>query len=1780
MTQVRSTFAIILAVLLTVSGLFVSTAASAAPGVEVYIPDDALRACINDELGAPVDAAIDEAQMASLSSLNCTDGVRNISDLTGLEVATNLVSLDAMWQGISDLSPLRGLTKLKSLQLEGNQISDLSPLSRLPLDFVYLDFNAVSDLSPLWTTPLRALAVSDQTLQAVPAVVAGRPSPNPVVSMSGSPVRVDDASLCNADCSELTYPSGVSPVVTSWSHLFQLNGRTFSFWGSYEQEVISDPVSPTLSGNPLDGEVGVPYSFAFTVDGHPAPTVTLVSGNLPDGLTLSSTGVLSGTPTADGNFPFEIRAVNGANPDATLVATMTVAPDASSSSEVYMPDTDLRACVNQHLGQADDAVILKTELAAFTDSLSCFDMDIADLTGMEHATALTEATFYNSYGSELKDLSPLSGLTGLRQLSFSDGRISNLAPLSNLTDLEVLRLASNSVSDISQLKELTSLTELDLYNNQLTDISALEHLTQLQFLTLSRNQISDVSTLRNLTQLERLLLGQNLVSDISSLEGLTQLQNLDLKSNEVPNISALAPLKGLEVLNISDNPLTDIAPLSGHTKLVDLDISYNSIPDISHLADATKMERFIAQTNSITDMGVVADMTSLQVLYLDNNQISVIPSLANLDSLFLLQIGSNEISDVSGLEGMTGLETVSIGNNLIDDLTPLSGMQLSMLDASYNRITDLTSLAGIQITGQLALHNQVSPQPDAEVGVPVANPLRDAAGDAVPVDDASLCNADCSELTYPSEGSDVETSWNQSLTVSGTHVFFEGKLIRDVVPAGSLSPEVNMPDDNLRACVNQYLGQADGAVILESDVLGIEYLSCHDLGITDLAGLEAFSSMKWLNLDGNQFTNISALKDLNDLQSVTIAMSPVADISPLRGKNFLRTLDLRETRVADLSPLADLPELEWLGAQNADISDISDLENVTTLQGLYLSGNRIVDLDPLVNLNRLRTLQLASNRVSDATPIAGLHALRDVDLSDNQITDLVWLRDLTLLSNLNIGKNSITEITELSLLPELAHLTLADNQVSDITPVENLSILYYVDIAENNITNLSPLAGKNLLYLFLANNSITDLSPLAGMPLLVFDADGQQSIQPGVTVNVPVANPLLDPDAVNVPVTDTSLCDAGCGQLTFTAAGSSVTVPWAHDVTINGVTSPFSGTLIYDVSPAAPVDVAPTISGTPTAGTVGSAYSFDFTVTGTPVPTVTVESGDLPDGTALSSAGTLTGTPTAAGTYTFAVKAANGVNPDATLPVSLVINSAGPVGVAPTVTGVPVAGTAGTVYSFDFTVTGTPAPTVSVESGTLPAGVTLSSGGTLTGTPILAGTYNFVVKAANGVNPDATLPVTLTVDPAAPVNAAPTISGTPPAGKTTEFYSFTFTTTGTPAPTVTLESGTLPTGLTLDADGLLSGSPSTTGPHDFVVKASNGVDPDATLPVTLVVNAAPQIWGAPGDATVGTAYSYTFTMSGFPEPTVTVASGTLPDGMTLSAAGVLSGTPTTVGHSAFLLQASNGIDDGLSPGLPVTVTVLPAGPVDVAPTISGAPAAGTVGAAYSFDFAVTGTPVPTVSLESGDLPDGVTLSPAGSLSGTPTAAGSYTFTVKAANGVNPDATLAATMIIDSAGTSPTLPWVSVTKQEISAGETQTVTGGGFPAGATVNVEMHSTPVHLGTAIANAAGEFSFSFMIPAGTEAGAHTLVISSGAVTVEVPFAVKAATAGGEDEGGGNGTNGGGAGVNGQDGSGVGDGGLAATGNGNLAMTGAGALTLLVAAALAYGASHVRRRRQASNSR
>ena len=115
---------------------------------DVIIPDANLRAAIAEALGKTPGDTITVAEMATLERLYANG--MGISDLTGLEFATNLTVLGIRDNPISDLSLIAGLTKMQELYFQHTQVADLSPLASLHnLEVINASQTRISSLAPL-----------------------------------------------------------------------------------------------------------------------------------------------------------------------------------------------------------------------------------------------------------------------------------------------------------------------------------------------------------------------------------------------------------------------------------------------------------------------------------------------------------------------------------------------------------------------------------------------------------------------------------------------------------------------------------------------------------------------------------------------------------------------------------------------------------------------------------------------------------------------------------------------------------------------------------------------------------------------------------------------------------------------------------------------------------------------------------------------------------------------------------------------------------------------------------------------------------------------------------------------------------------------------------------------------------------------------------------------------------------------------------------------------------------------------------------------------------------------------------------------------------------------------------------------------------------------------------------------------------------------------------------------------------------------------------------------
>ena len=370
-----------------------------------------------------------------------------------------------------------------------------------------------------------------------------------------------------------------------------------------------------------------------------------------------------------------------------------------------------------------------------------------------------------AWGNDITDISPLAGLTKLKELRLRGNKIRDVSPLRSLTKLKELRIKQNLLNASSikdripalqargvavefdptpvtipdanlraviaaklgkasgatiTVADMITLTSLDGKRAGISDLTGLEFATSLAQLELYGNGISDISALADLTNLTLLYLSLASVSDISALADLTNLTNLGLEgSNNLSDISPIAGLTNLKDLNLGGNNLTDISPLRNSTRLTTLDLSFNNLTDISPLTPLRGLDSGGEWTGvwtvSVYLKGNPLSASSLNdhIPTLERNDVTVHfdPPFRESDfDIELVFLDDHSTEKRQRIFRYAARRWMSIIREDLPDYTPTQGWSFTCGDQSYEippgeRIDDLRIYVGsVQRMGEVRTH--------------------------------------------------------------------------------------------------------------------------------------------------------------------------------------------------------------------------------------------------------------------------------------------------------------------------------------------------------------------------------------------------------------------------------------------------------------------------------------------------------------------------------------------------------------------------------------------------------------------------------------------------------------------------------------------------------------------------------------------------------------------------------------------------------------------------------------------------------------------------------------------------------------------------------------------------------------------------------------------------------------------------------------------------------------------------------------------------------------------
>ena len=440
------------------------------------------------------------------------------------------------------------------------------------------------------------------------------------------------------------------------------------------------------------------------------------------------------------------------------------------------------------------------------------------------------------------------------------------------------------------------------------------------------------------------------------------------------------------------------------------------------------------------------------------------------------------------------------------------------------------------------------------------------------------------------------------------------------------------------------------------------------------------------------------------------------------------------------------------------------------------------------------------------------------------------------------------------------------------------------------------------------------------------------------TIKSATASVTVTPPPVSITTTSLSGATAGTaysntlsatgGKLPYTWTLSSGSLPTGITVQSAGsiagttsqtgsftatieVTDSSSPKLTSSKSLTLTVVAAVAITITPTTATVTSGASTQFTALVTNTSNVAV--------TWSASLGTISGTglyqaPTVTANTTATVTATSVADSTKSATASVTITSP-PVSITTTSL---LTGTAGDAYSNNLYATGGTLPyTWTLSSGSLPTGIAVQSAGSISGTTSQSGSFNIAIEVTDSSSPKQTSSqsLTLTVDAAVAVTITPTMVSVA-SGASTQFTALVSNTSNV-AVTWSASLGSI------SSAGLYQ-APTVTSNTATTVTATSKADTtkSATAEVTVTPPPVSITTTSLSSATAGAAYSNTLSATGGTTPYAwTLASGSLPGGITVQSAGSLSGTTAQTGTFSISIEVTDSSSPKLTASQSLTLTV-------------------------------------------------------------------------------------------------------------------------------------------------------------------------------------------------------------------------------------------------------------------
>lgn len=914
-----------------------------AAAVDVSIPDARLEALVRSTLSKPT-GSLTDADLALLTNLNVNSlpaSSEKISDLTGLEYAVNLILLNLPSQNISDASPLSELTGLNSLFLSGNAITDVSAIASIgSLTSLDLSSNNIGNIAPLnQLTSLTSLSLrgtkftSLELIDHLTALQALDLNNNRLITLEG----IDQfPSLTQLQVSS-NFLTDITPALDSDNLTLlslQQNYIDFSPGSANAAALVSLQASGVAINNTAQraaslaiaaNQVEDPYHLdggdgSLSVSSN---SYWHVSSDV-DWLTITS------PEYAFENDPITFSVAESLSLQGARIATITV-QDLSNTRTFQVVQ---RPLVTVNIPDAILEQALRTAVQNFTEPLT--DHQLERITELE-----VEVSPLSSNDRKIHSLTGLKYALNLQTLLLDNHGIADLSPLSGLVHLQEVSLANNVISSLNGFLFQTALLDLDLSQNFLTE----QQIANSAFLNSIRNRGGTVLTDNQQTPTISLSLSTNVftlaggratleiesnytwtaTSDSdwlvfptganTSTNTLSGTRNASLRF-EVAEIETLAEAR-VATFTVLGETITVTQRFPIPVAFADPDLA-NILRAELNLADGATITDFALRSLTSLDLSrntLDPDVTSLdgleyainlQTLSIANHSLPSLEALTELDSLRELELIGVPLQDFSALSSLTHLESLTLENCGLTQIPELNCEDtLTSIDLSDNQLVDISPIARLPL------------------------------------------------LTY------ADLSYNPIFNISPLSTLSQ----LSILDLSETQPQSLIPLVSLGFIQELYLAETgiDDLSYL-SDVHSIRILDITANNIESLAPLAQLTSLREIYGQGNFVEDLSPILPLPNLAIIEFPNNRIHDLEPFEIAPNTEHLDLSSNYIDDLSPLGGMTNLLSLriAGNNLDLAPAS--VQSSELQALADNGTNV--FGGTNEFQRKRALAFASSSFS------------------------------------------------------------------------------------------------------------------------------------------------------------------------------------------------------------------------------------------------------------------------------------------------------------------------------------------------------------------------------------------------------------------------------------------------------------------------------------------------------------------------------------------------------------------------------------------------------------------------------------------------------------------------------------------------------------------------------------------------------------------------------------------------------------------------------------------------